>query len=387
MMFVFSLCIWLEAIVHFIHRHDNLIKELIEPLRQNVLSCVLSDWYRKYLKVSTETNIPARHLFIRTCSFVTGVLQCNQLSFENTLKTIQSYQIVEDIGKKIFDVRLDDFRHYLLLSKDIESDSKCLTGICLLMTNCYNVKTFINDDQYFNVLLRLLKSDFVRKNLLSTWTNESTILADTLMVQLKNCSNEPSIRLYLQQNNAAAAIHNYMRADYDRLRLQACMLLGVLLDDETMRQLKIPSDELTALYFDGIRQAHQSSNKCYKRVSIYLRFRALSSLVHNEIIQTNIATSIDYFDYLISNSDDYNLVYDILWTLSFNISLNKKFHFHKTFLQQLQTFVDDPKSVLDKDIIRSAEGILWNLKQRNQTSTSSEQSSNVENKNTGLDKH
>ncbi|CAF4755288.1 unnamed protein product [Rotaria sp. Silwood1] len=79
-----------------------------------------------------------------------------------------------------------------------------------------------------------------------------------------------------------------MHAEYDRLRLQACMLLGVLLDDETMRQLKIPGDELTDLYFDAIRQAHQSSNKCYKRVPIHLLFRALSSLVHNEIIQTKM---------------------------------------------------------------------------------------------------
>ncbi|CAF1457542.1 unnamed protein product [Rotaria sordida] len=385
--FVICLCIWLEAIAHFIHRHDNLVKELIEPLRQSVLSCVLSDWYQKYLTPSIETNIPARHFFIRTCSFVTGVLQCNQLSFENALKTIQSYKIVESIGQKIFDVRLADFHHYLFQLKDIENDRKCLTGICFLMTNCYNVKAFINNDEYFNLLLQLLKSDFVRKNLFSTWTNESTILADTLMVQLKNCSNEPSIRLYLQQNNAADAIHNYMHADYDRLRLQACMLLGVLLDDETMRQLKIPGDELTDLYFDAIRQAHQSSNKCYKRVPIHLLFRALSSLVHNQIIQASVATSTNYFDYLISMSDDYNLVYDIFWTLSFNTSLHEKFHSHKTFLQRLQTFVNDPESVLDKDIVRSAEGILWNLNHRNEKNTSPEQSTNVENKNTQLDKY
>lgn len=384
---LFSLCIWLEAIVHFIHRHDGLDKNPIEPLRQSILSCVFSPWYKKYLMFSTETDIPARHFFIRTCSFITGVLQCNQLSFENALKTIQQYQVVETIGQNIFDARLADFRQYLLQSTDREKDKKCLTGVCLLMTNCYNVKIFTNDDAYFNLLLQLLKSDFVQKDLLSTWTNDSTILADTLMVQLKNCSNESPIRLYLQQNNGADAIYFYMHADYDRLRLQACMLLGVLLNDEKIRELKLPGDELTRLYFDAIQQAHQSSNKCYKRVPIHLLFRALSSLVHNNVIQTIMVASTDYFDYLISISNDYNLVYDILWTLSFNVDLHEKFHSKEAFLERLQQFVNDPESVLDKDVMQAAEGILWNLKNKSQKVTLSKQSKDAETVNTQSDKY
>jgi len=61
---------------------------------------VLSDWYETYLKQSTETSIPARIFFVRTCSFLTGVLQCSQLSFENALKAAQSYQIIIGTGKK-----------------------------------------------------------------------------------------------------------------------------------------------------------------------------------------------------------------------------------------------------------------------------------------------
>ncbi len=65
-----------------------------------MLSCMLSDWYGTYLKQSPETSIPARIFFVRTYSFLTGVLQCSQLSFENALKAAQSYQIVIGIGKK-----------------------------------------------------------------------------------------------------------------------------------------------------------------------------------------------------------------------------------------------------------------------------------------------
>jgi hypothetical protein len=384
--FVLFLCIWLEAIAHFVHRHDNLATEVLRPLRQCILSCVLSEWYGIYLKQPPETNIPARTFFIRTCSFLTGVLQCSQLSFENALKTAQSYQIVLGIGEKIFDSHLADFRHYLLSLKDIEGDSACLTGVCLLMTNCYKPEAFRNDDEYFNFLLRLLKSNFVRSGLLPTWKNDSTILADTSMVQLKNASNDSTIRLYLEQNHAANDIYPYIHADYDRLRLQACMILGVLLDDTLMRQLQIPNDELTHLYFDAIQRAHKSANKCYRRVPIHMLLKALSSLVHNETIQVSIATSTSYFDYLISINDDYNIIYDILWSLSFNKTLHEKFNSHELFLKQLRAFADQPNTVPDKDIAHSAEGILWNLVDRQQVIVLPDRSENVDKENINLKK-
>lgn len=376
--FVASLCIWLESIGHFIYRHENTIKEPVDPLRESLLSCVLSDWYRKYLTPSTEINITARPFFIRTCSFVTGVLQNNQISFEGALQTIKSYQIVETIGQRVLNVRLNDFRQYLLQLKDQKADLKCLTGVCLLITNCYNVKTFVGDREYFEVLLNLLKSDFVRENLLPTWTNDNTILASTLMTQLKNSSNESAIQSYLQQSGGVNVAKDYMYASYARLRLQSCLLLGVLLDNESIRQLNIPAKDLTDLYFEAIQQAHQSSSKSYKRVPIHLLLRALSSLAHNSMIQAILAESDEHFSYLISRSDDYNIVYDILWTLSFDPKFHEKFHSHKTLIERLQKFVNDPSSIFDKDVLIAAEGILWNLNNKNQSKSTSAISTQVE---------
>ncbi|CAF0947623.1 unnamed protein product [Adineta steineri] len=380
--FIFVLCTWLEAVAHFVHRHDNLDTKILESLRQAILSCVLSEWYKTYLKPLSEPNIPARHFFIRSCSFVTGIFQCNQLSFENALKTAQSYRIVLDVGEKIFKHNITGFRHYFLQTKTIENDSACLTGICLLITNCYNYEEFRNDDEYFALLLRIIKSDFVRNGLLPTWTNDSTILADTLMVQLKNASNDSTIRLYLQQNHAVDAIKPYIHAEYDRLRLQTCMLFGVLLDDKMIQELKIPSDKLVQLYFDAIQRAHKSTNKCYRRVPIQMLLRALSALVHNNTIQITIAKSNDYFDYLISISDDYNIVYDIFWTLSFNEKLHEKFNSHEVFLTLLRSFVDKPEKVSDKDVARSAEGILWNLTDKNRIIALPDRVVNVDQQNT-----
>ncbi|CAF1308118.1 unnamed protein product, partial [Adineta ricciae] len=274
--FILILCKWLEAIGHFVHRHDNLSTETLQSLRQSVLSCVLSDWYKTYLKLSVEINIPARMFFIRTCSFLTGIFQCAQLSFENALKTAQSYQIVLPVGEQIFDKNLSDFRQYLSQKNNIENDSACLTGVCLLITNCYKHEAFRDDHEYFSILLSLLKSNFVRTGLLPSWTNDSTILADTLMVQLKN-----------------------------------------------------------------------------------------ATLVHNHTIQINIAASNSYFDYLISISDEYNIIYDILWTLSFNNVFHSKFCVYEAFLKRLKAFADQPKQFPDADVAQAAEGILWNITDRN----------------------
>ena len=185
---------------------------------------------------------------------------------------------------------------------DFEVDSACLTGVCFLMTNCYLVESFRADDAYFILLLRLFQSDFVRAGVLPTWTNDS------------------AIRLYLQQSEAAKDIYSYsyIHASYDKLRLQTCMPQGVLLDDTMIQKLQISSDQLTDLYFDAIQQAHRSTNKCHRRVPVHMLLKALAALVHNDAIQVTIAHSANYFDYLVSVSDDYNIFYDILWTLSFS---------------------------------------------------------------------
>jgi hypothetical protein len=78
----------------------------------------------------------------------------------------------------------------------------------------------------------------------------------------------------------------------------------------------------------------------------------------NATIQVSIETSANYFDYLISITDDHNIVYDILWTLSFNKKLHEKFNSHEVFLIQLRKFTDQPKSAPDKDVARSAEDTL-----------------------------
>ncbi len=161
-------------------------------------------------------------------------------------------------------------------------------------------------------------------------------------------------------------IYPYIDVQYDRLQLQACMLLGVLLNDTMIQQLQIPSDKLTDLYFNAIQHAHISANKCYKRVPIHMLLKALSALVHNDSIQMSIITSNAYFDYLISITDDYNIIYDILWTISFNKKSHEKFNSHEAFLTRIRTFTDQPKKAPEKDVARSAEGILWNLLDRNQ---------------------
>ncbi|CAF1437427.1 unnamed protein product [Rotaria sordida] len=211
--FILVLCTWLEAIVHFVHRHVNSSTEIFQSLRESILSCVLSDWYRIYLEQSPEMNIPARTFFVRTCSFLTGVFQGDQLSFENALKRAESYIRVISVGEQIFKYNLTNFRRYLSQSKNIENDTACLTGVCVLITNCFTYEAFRNDDAYFTLLLRLLTSDFVRTGLLSTWTNDSTILAGTIMSQLRDATNDATILLWLQQNHAATPIYIYCWAE------------------------------------------------------------------------------------------------------------------------------------------------------------------------------
>ena len=165
------------------------------------------------------------------------------------------------------------------------------------------------------------------------------------------------------------------------------MLLAELLDDRTIGQLQIPSEKLTELYFQAIQQAHRSANKCYKRVSIHMLLKALSALVHNNAIQIVIAKSSTYFEYLISISDDYNIIYDILWTLSFNPKFHEQFHSQKSFLSRIRTFVDQLKSALDKDVFRVVDGILWNLVNRDKAIALANQSEkNTQQTTTNTDK-
>ena len=119
---------------------------------------------------------------------------------------------------------------------------------------------------------------------------------------------------------------------------------------------------------------------------IHMLLKTLSALVLNNSIQVSIATSADYFGYLISITDDYNIVYDILWTPSLNKKLHEKINSHETILSQLRKFVDQPKTAPQKDVVRSSEGILWNLVDRNQVIALPNRTENVEQKNTNSEK-
>ena len=61
---------------------------------------------------------------------------------------------------------------------------------------------------------------------------------------------------------------------------------------------------------------------------------------------------------LIAMSDDYPIVYDILWTLSFNDSIQQQLHSQSEFIAKLSHHADHSD---DKQMQKVASGILWNL--------------------------
>ncbi|CAF2355479.1 unnamed protein product [Rotaria sp. Silwood2] len=158
----------------------------------------------------------------------------------------------------------------------------------------------------------------------------------------------------------------------DKIRLCTYAILGEIICEEKLKELKI-SDSASSFFFNMLQQAWQHPSKKFKQIPIFFLFKCKSfvivcgiSLVNTflglvgfskiDAFQQQIADTKKVF-FLIEICNEYPIIYDILWALSFNHDIQEQLRSSASFITKIAHL---PKEY-DNQIRKSAHGILWNL--------------------------
>src|ERR1700734_172161 len=95
----------------------------------------------------------------------------------------------------------------------------------------------------------------------------------------------------------------------------------------------------------------------FRRLSMFLYRLGFANLSKNDTVQANVA-QLNKMPLLIEMLDKYPIVYDILWGLSFNSSIQEQLRSNHSFMSKLAQIEHDCSNETMRKVVN---GIRWNL--------------------------
>ncbi|CAM4833171.1 unnamed protein product [Rotaria magnacalcarata] len=133
-------------------------------------------------------------------------------------------------------------------------------------------------------------------------------------------------------------------------------IFGEILSEEKSKELEF-TDDMGNGYFAMLEQTWQQPSKTYKHLTVSVLLRAFLTLSKNEFIPQKTADS-NKLCLLLEMCDDYPIVYDIIWALSFNKDIQQQLRSNAPFMSKL---IQLAKQSENEQIRKTIDGILWNL--------------------------
>ncbi|CAF4128250.1 unnamed protein product, partial [Adineta steineri] len=143
---------------------------------------------------------------------------------------------------------------------------------------------------------------------------------------------------------------------YYRIYLCAYGILGEVLTDEHLKALKI-TDNIRDFFFTMLEEAWYDPSKEYKNIPIAYFLRGFLRVSKNDFIQEGIVKS-NKISLFIEMSEQYPIVYDIIWALSFNHDIQQQLRSNSLFMSKLSHLAEQCNN---EQMRKTTHGILWNL--------------------------
>ncbi|CAF0926297.1 unnamed protein product [Adineta steineri] len=189
-------------------------------------------------------------------------------------------------------------------------------------------------------------------------SNYETILMDTILMILLVIVQTQNINWLFRSNTTIrdTIISVSEAALNDEVCLCGYCLLGEALGDDLLKDLKI-ADNISDYFLHVLQEAWNHSSKKYRLIPIEYFLRGFQTLSKNDSIQQRTASS-NKISLFIEMSDQYPVVYDIIWALSFNHDIQQQLRSNSSFMSKLSHLAPQ----CDNEQMRKiTHGILWNL--------------------------
>ncbi|CAF1497427.1 unnamed protein product [Rotaria sordida] len=297
----------------------SIVKYSKPIFNQITKQAIQSKYYKQYLTELFSINIQPIHLF-----FIGTIGQLAQPIHDSTFNELYSKFFTKFYNEKILSDNND--LHY------------CTLGILSQIDISY----LINDYSCISILLSI----FINSSSKFAKENTKILLLPILNIFNLLCIQSKTVACYLNSDQLIDILLQYIinQQNY-QLNINACLLLGHIISEKQLIQLRI-SYKLTMKFMNLLY--------CYKQ-EIKNILQSLLSLTIHEQIQYIIADTYQLQN-LIELSENYPIIYDIIWKLSFHSDiLEQLIKRHNDFLEKLSSLSNIP----------AANGILENIQMRN----------------------
>ncbi|CAF1285851.1 unnamed protein product [Didymodactylos carnosus] len=286
---------------------------------------------------------------------------------ESLAATLISEEIIEFIS--------DDYVQMIdIYSYTVDSWSQellcCITHLIGLICSCYcwgsgikrNIKKLVLGEETLCIhvldLIRIVSHQPFYERITSKWINNETILIDYILSSIMGLLQTENLSSFIRSETTfpMTLLTLAHSAKFDRIHICAYGLLAELLSDEQLKELKI-TENLSDFFFTILENAWKNPSQRYRRIPIALLLRGFLNLTKNDIVQTSTANS-NKTSLLIEMSDNYPIVFDILWSLSFHSSIREQLRSNQPFMAKLAHI---EKESNDEKMRQIVLGILWNV--------------------------
>ncbi|CAF4582083.1 unnamed protein product [Rotaria sp. Silwood1] len=368
--FISIVSLWYENLAEFLDANrefeiPNIIIYINHYMARNY---VMTDRYKFYLNQLHQSPLSqsiftAKQLFyIKTCSLSLSLyLFVKTQDFPYTPE-----ELIQHFGADITQIILLHTYTIELWSTELLS---CITHLMFLFTTCCwwggekgsrGKIVFPTESaacEYIDALIRIIDYTPLYQSITIKRTNDETILLETTLFSLLNIAQNGTFLWFLRSKisltDTLLTLANLLSCDKTRLCVYG--VLSEILCDKSLKELEI-SDSASTFFFNMLEQAWQHSSKKFRLIPLLFLLKSLVNFSKIDAFQQQIADTNKVL-LLIEMCDQYPIVYDILWALSFNHDIQEQLHSNTSFITKLAHL---PKEY-DNQIRKSAHGILWNL--------------------------
>ncbi|CAF1099628.1 unnamed protein product [Adineta steineri] len=346
---------------------------------------IMTDQYKSYLfqlrqSSLSESIFTAKQLFyIKTCSSsLSSYLTAKAQDFLYT-----SENIIRHFGPDYVQIIISQTHTIDSWSSQLLT---CITRLLVFFVSCCwwggekgsQARIVFPNEliacEYIDALIRIVDYKPLRQYIVTQRTNDQTILLDTTLFTLINVAQNQHLIWYLRSKILLpdTLITIAETSVHDRICLSVYGILGEILSSELFKELKI-SDSASIYFFNIFEQAWRHPSKRFKQIPMIYLLKGLTNLSKIDAIQQKIADTNKVL-LLIEMCDEYPLVYDIIWALSFNHDIQQQLRSNRQLMLKL-TYL---KQELNNPQMRKiTQGILWNLESLHEDRAVSEENAEI----------
>ncbi|CAF4168912.1 unnamed protein product, partial [Adineta steineri] len=370
-MFITVASLWFDNHSHFIHYNPPAHAfPITDHINQYILhNYILSKQYKTYLNelsqsVISQSVFTAKMLFyIRTCSFsIFSYVNPNTHKISCTAD-----ELVHWIRDEYLQIVHIHSRTVALWSKELLA---CMTqlisfvgGLCWWDGhNETQIEVLFVTEQiiyaHIEDLIRIIDYRPFHKEMKSVRSNDETSIMDAALMVLMSIVKTQNVSWFFRSNvsiqNALSTLGE--EALYDEICLSVYGILSEVLSDEQLKRLKI-ANNMGVFFFNMLEKAWHHPLKKYRQIQIEYLLQGSVNLSKHDFIQQETA-NMNKIPLFIEMSDQYPIVFDIIWALSFNHNIQQQLRSHPSFIHKLSQLAKESD---DEQMRKITHGILWNL--------------------------